>query len=1474
MADENTTDFWESTRTPLTPEETAANLNLTDAPLIEDIVPQSAEVAAAQAGFEASIKAVAEKENNGWFTGEHTVVGDALSNTVPGLAIQYLNRPAFEPDPAFTEKLFEERQKSVMETLPEEYWGEFDNAVSNDHFDYLYAKAKENFDRVERLNNNGWGPWGAMILAQVADPTNWVVGGQMFRGARMIGEAAELGKWGQRGLNAGVGGAHSLGYVGAQDYFGAAPSTDEYAMAAGLGLFFGGVIGPVSKNPALREVAKDMADKGQAAIKTAKEAVKTKVKPPGPTAVNNAAEASAEAATPPKSVEVIADPPTPATPEAPIPGSQAPAAAEAPVEGAFNWRRTSMQGILMKGGSRKDVEAILAGVPDDQLADLMVAQRVAVDPMTPPARMRNAIADAIEERVQGRFAAASDTKRGSGASSVEDKFKGISSAADDVAEEAPAPAPKTRMVDLEELEATPALRSNPRFVAAYRAKAGVEYRILAETSDMSGPYKVVRVGEDGKLTNVGKGIDDIGEARLHIPRDEIPETPAATPKPVENVDDALELPNAGIDDATLRARIDALREELRTADPETAQQIEDAIRFIQDQADEAPANNSTTGAAATPAGVAHRPDFFEPGSPWHGVRDDNVAKPAFAEARVDRSGWLGKTRNAAARLIGNHLFNNTVGMADHSVAQRTADLAKDQAVRIALTPYNQARKAQFPIWARAMGYTRLNRWMHNSQFAEHIATAIRNEMELPANLPAEARTAATRVAEAARQFHKDALEDMKNPLRREGKTARPLPEADRVADNDSYLWRKYLPERVSAFVEQFGTENLERLFHGAIQRAQPDIPDHYLTRLARGFARNLTQRAYGVGDEWTIAMREGDRARFARLLREDAAFTDQEIDHVMSVLWDARPDPRSGFQHLKHRVLMDEYWPDAAGRRVVDLLDNNADRLMATYANRVYGRVALAKMQVYAPSRPRFRSVMERTPDGRTIVRQEPDGMEGGALLVDGLRTDAEIEGLFENIRRWSATAQNRSATAGEAIEGLAEETERNIDMLRFAIDRLLAKPDPKQQTRFAQVLRNTRDFHFMRLMWQGGAAQLGETGSYIGTLGTRAVFSQVPGFRRIIDTATGRSRLAAPLFDELEAMGIGVERLHGIAVHHMEHLDDLPFTPRSESFHNRVTNWLQTGTKITNEGSLMGWITQMQERQAAAAVAQKIANIGDRLQRGGKLTAGETKRLSQLSLSDESLQRIFANMRQHVDRTDGVLFKKKLARLNVNRWDLQTRAEFEAALFKMTKKLVQTGDLGNTAFWMSDPVAQTFFQFRNFTFTAWQNSTLYNAHIRDPQAMASMLWSMGWAAAVRGAQVKLIASLMPNGREYEEKYGSMDALARAGFQRSGFASVLPMMMDTALLMAGQKGMFDARNTDQPSDVFGTPSVSFYNTLSQGVGGGVDSLIRGRPMSQAEIIAFQRSLPMGTFVPLSAALSQLIKNRPKRAPQRQQLFGD
>lgn len=1408
---------------------------------------------------------------------------DVVKGTLTGSAIQWFSMPdAGEPDPTFDEARLKARLEEAAKVLPPEYLDALGGAHSDKHFDILFKRSVSQIDSIKRIADEGYDWQAAAFLANFLDPSALALGAV----------TGTLGYYGTAGLGASrlamiarggvAGAAGNVSIEAAQDALGNPRTADDYLWATGIGLALGGAFGALARIPEASVEASNIARIGREMIEAAE-----------------AAKAAPEALP-----EVPGTTIAPASPEAPVAPPVADTnaavgrAAQEAADPAQYPTEFSVQKALADEGEAALREK-LKKYPQDKLAELAKLNNITaknadelVDGAIAKFRSRLAAAGNSPEQIEERLKALQKMKepvatprvdtqyptiekvgaqldeleaalKPQAASpdisvklgdvevglNLDDAVRAIQGQADDAAEAA--------QTALRKLDDLPQDLKSTAYIGRYQGASGREYKIMAETAgDVSGEVRILAREGNAPFKALARNLDNYKVAQEEILKIEGMSSQPKAEAPVKVEPLLLDSP-AGKLEITPQGKGQFVLRNLEgdAGSPVTVRTIsrdellklyENLLRRADTMDIEATLPQpqaQSAGAAAAPA----VPQFLEDVD-WRSVKDADVpttgvggAMSFLNKTRFDRTGILGQSKNPITRLLAPVLGRELVGKSDHSLNPFSAmeDMGRirdDYGLR-----YYQAYKPAFQEYLQSQNVRIIGRDRARSQFNQEVGLYVANR-----DPSRQYHPSVVRLGNEMRTLFKELAEDLKNPLRREGLISRPVAGAENLEANQTYLWRKIDHAKVVGAVNTFGAsgagepaQGVTLMVRNAIRSAQPDIDPELLEKLARGYVRGIHRRAAGLGDEWSLALGESNFTKLRQLLEDDAGLMPDEVDTILDRLGVNKPS--AGMENLKVRTFLDESYIErdlptrdggVADLAFRDLLENDAEVLFNRYLRRAAGRVALARVRVAHP--------------------------RGGNLLIDGITSDDEFGTLIKRLREWYGD----KAGVIDPKEG-----DRDAEYLSFIYDRIRGVPYDPQTTPLAQHLRRIRSFMSMRLMGQVGIAQFGETGNMIGQLGLRSTMAHVPGFRRIINAA-GNTTLKDDLFAELEGIAVGPGRLHGFSYQNYDDVADLPFqVPRHASPSMQRLDWaLERGERGTYELSGMTVIQQQQQLAVVAGMLEKIAKMDP-----ARLGNANRKRLANLGLDEKMLGRILKQIDRHVDKTDSLLWGKKIKRLNLQNWDdLPARARLEDALYRAAHKIIQSNDPSSAAMWMSEPVWQTVFQFRSYTFTAYANQFLYNIHMGDPQALMSMAWSMGWNAAVRGAQVQMQALGRSDAEKFKEKHLSTWELAKAGFQRSGWSSIIPMVIDTANTLTGGQGIFDARSTGQPTDaIFGSPAGSFVSQFAKFTRGVREGIVDGRAMSQGEARAGFGLLPFSNLPPMAIGFGHLIQGLPERAPPRQ-----
>lgn len=832
---------------------------------------------------------------------------------------------------------------------------------------------------------------------------------------------------------------------------------------------------------------------------------------------------------------------------------------------------------------------------------------------------------------------------------------------------------------------------------------------------------------------------------------------------------------------------------------------------------------------------------------------DDVARTAMGSVRMDLAGVLGRSKNYLTRVMGDLMLNDTVGKVGHAVNGQAADVYRLQLqARFGArwrTAFNEA-KAE---WAKAnnIGLSEMNLWGRGREFNEEVGMAITQRVrgETPGGYSPQALKAA--------KVHDDIMgeiaELMQNPLKERGGVGRSLPGAEELKARAGYMHRMFNGAKMNDMIDRFGIDGMYSLVAHAIRSVNTDLDEALIQRLSKGYLDSVHGRNNGVGDPLASAFSKNDRAALASILRTEHKMGEDEITNIISrMMPKASQGERS--TNLKSRQLLDEnakmeLFDKSTGKTEVvrfhDMLVHDADDIMSSYLQRNMGRIALAGTTFKDPST--------------------------GKVIINGITSDQEFAQMLSHVREAGADV-TRNAGSGYSRAHL----DREIDNLQWAYDRMMGRPMAEQQGGFAQAARIVRNSN-LHLLSNIMFSQMAETGAIVQSTGLRAFFQQAGGLSRIVNKNMGRAELRQ-LHAELNAAGIGVEGLHNMRF--SNGLDIARVAEIEQMGGSAKLAKLERGQGALNEAimkvSLMPRITDIQQTVAAAAMSQRIFNMAQRAAaNGGKFSQSHLNRMAQLGIAPDMLEKIGAQLVAKSASTRGV-WGSKLGRLNLDSWtDLEARAVFEQAIFRSSRKMIQTGDIGMQSRWMSGPMAQLMLQFKNFSIMGWANHSLYAAHNLDFDTFAGVMFSTIVGGTAYATQQHLSTLGRPDRDKILDKNLQWGNLGRQAFQRVGASSVIPMLVDATVTPSlGGNPLFGSRASGAGASrsLISPPFMGQIDNLTTGINGIRSKFSQGRDMSQQEIRALTSIVPMGGFWALQGLLSPMIKDAPSRTPKKVDLF--
>ncbi|MER9628900.1 hypothetical protein [Mesorhizobium sp. M0296] len=710
--------------------------------------------------------------------------------------------------------------------------------------------------------------------------------------------------------------------------------------------------------------------------------------------------------------------------------------------------------------------------------------------------------------------------------------------------------------------------------------------------------------------------------------------------------------------------------------------------------------------------------------------------------------------------------------------------------------------------------------------------------------------AVVKVGNKQAELYADALRLQQNPFLREGiEDARPVLGADSIPTDPHYAPRYWNSQAIISAVNEFGIDPIVTLIGRAMKSADTGLKDDVIERTAKAFTNAIVDRAHGLEDVSSHILSADQLDNLVEMLEGHFGLAPEDATALKYEFGKNRAKDAGRDGHNKARLLLDEKMTlenvankhgvvNERGISISDLVVTDARQNFTRYMRNSMGRVALARYRFKDPV--------------------------SGELLINGFTSDREFAQYLTKVKQKNADLISEGKiTKAQAASG--------IKRLEYAYASILGRPTSDMEaTNAGWFLRMVRKYNFSRIMNQVGFAQVSEIGAPIASLGWKAALSQAPSLRRVV-TDDGASLLKSGLGDDLEAIiGVGADRLL--------HTSDYRIDEFSNGFHGEPTSsWkefvegkLNSANRITSEISGLTQANVMLERWTAKAIVQKFSDMAAN---GGK--GMSAKRLADLGLDKDMTDRIMKmfNTEGNFEHEVGFITGRKITRAHFDKWsDKPAREAFIQAAHRLSRQIIQKNDIGNMTMWMSHPLAKALMQFRTFMVGSYGKQTLKVArmiHDKDYLAAAHQLvMTTAFATAGYILQMKAQAALRSDGDKFLEERLAPGNLAAASFSRAGASSIIPMLIDTGLGMAGQDTLFSyTRSTGQASNMWlGNPTTGGVDDLYQ-AGRSVAGIFRDGDWSQDEARKVSRVLMFGNALPLVMGLNGWISGMPERAPR-------
>ncbi len=824
-------------------------------------------------------------------------------------------------------------------------------------------------------------------------------------------------------------------------------------------------------------------------------------------------------------------------------------------------------------------------------------------------------------------------------------------------------------------------------------------------------------------------------------------------------------------------------------------------------------------------------------------------KTAFGSVRVDYAGRGGSSDNPLVRAGTYALVEDAVGRADNAAATKAVTMEMN---KLNLEQITWTAKVYSTAWD---DYVKKNKigWAERNAEEARFRAMISDAAEEWDNakfgqFPAEVQ----KVANFNREWMGKWFEIIKNPGFIDGTRRKALIEG--LEKNDYYL--PHLPnmEKFDEIAHRLGDKQMITVIRESILAQIPDLDIKLAKKVANSFYKGMREASTGMDQGMSLRLSGFDKQVLREELERLGEMSKDEIE-VFLRKYDYKEKGEGSVRYLKHRTPLKvdhevsvRMADGSTGTiRVKDWLERDFVKLHHMYSRTMSARVALARMQI---ENPRWRA-------------GDPEAQR---YLLDGIYKESDWQDFLQTVK-----------DAGNQLRMAPDKIDADVNRLQSIYEAITGRMDKFEVGKLGSFLRTIRNFNFMRVMNQVGFAQIPEAWTAVSQVGIKTAVQSIPSFKSFLrDIRTGE--LKDELAKELEwAASPATDAIRSSVFHNA---DEMGNVMQARGRLGAAEDLASKGAHITSHISGMQAVNTYLQRWASKMVVAKFANAIDK----DVNRALNMKRMAVLGIDEDKAVAILDQMKKHSSFVDGEFSGSKLTRLNWENWDPKVRYDFQYAIYAWTRRMIQENDLGQMNAVFGSSVGKILFQFRMFMFGAWTKQTLHNLHVAGLNPLKSdnhvfenysmMMGTLFLGALAYSAQVHLQSVGRSDRQKFLEerlgKDGEYKRLAAAAFQRSGWTSLAPLMVDNLVLgPVGMDPLFDTRSTGTPSQgLLSNPTFALIDSAYRGLRGVGKTVTQDSPFSQTDARAITSLAPYSNWLPFVWLNNLAISGLPEKEPPR------
>lgn len=253
------------------------------------------------------------------------------------------------------------------------------------------------------------------------------------------------------------------------------------------------------------------------------------------------------------------------------------------------------------------------------------------------------------------------------------------------------------------------------------------------------------------------------------------------------------------------------------------------------------------------------------------------------------------------------------------------------------------------------------------------------------------------------------------------------------------------------------------------------------------------------------------------------------------------------------------------------------------------------------------------------------------------------------------------------------------------------------------------------------GLTQSGEVGAAIGAMGLDNFIHSAPQVTRAVFGGK-----LSPIHEDLQYVNSSIIGDHNIYRPELMQ-NEMRAGTRNSELGRHLDQLLSKGLRV--QGFISGFykVNQWMQQMAGNSLIHRVGQMAN-----GKYKMGDLRKQS-LGFTPKNEKKIMDYFRNGtVEYHEGGRHVKDL---HMDKWDYDAFQEFAAIINRHTAQAVQKGLRGEDAWWMHKDLGALLMHLKSFTFTAMHKQLIRNARLADPEALATVMFSLVTAASAYAAK-------------------------------------------------------------------------------------------------------------------------------------------